>query len=234
MSGRKIDIYLESVTVKNNGEEKKKKPGNNAIIGELMFPTVGRPSVPIKKTGLRLEDDIKYDFKTVTDENTDKLKFNFFDRILWREEITQDTKLNLMVTHKNKPDGLEQLLAKILPTVIGLGMGLVPGFFVAVKDALVALALESKKEEDDNDPNVLILGDASLELKLDDLMNRDSGEEWVVMLPLKVPATIYMWDIVHVSPDISQHSIRVKKIFLEESTGDNNNGEVILKMKMLD
>ncbi len=230
MSKKIVEISLKSIWVKQNGEIEAKKAGSNELVITLHHPSPGRPKVTTI-TPLKLMDGEakSIDFETVVDEETKKKKYDYFDRILFKEEIYDQTKLTVLLTHTDKPTPVEKFATGLLFNAIWGALTLpVENIFLSKTAGAIQGLYDDKKGED-----IMVIGQQSEVIKAADLDSLTPGSLKEYTFKLKVPKTEKRGKIFHKPPNESQKPVREDWIVVEKSGENDDNGELVLQLKVI-
>lgn len=236
MPKQNVEIYLKSLFVKNNGVLEEGKEGDNALTVELIHPTTGRGTVLFQDKDLKLKDKGEIDFETALKKDTDQLKYDEFDRLMFKEEILNKTKLDILLTHTEDVKEFDIFLTKVFTSLINLGGGLLPGVVAAISGAVKEAALEIKGKKEKKDEKIYIIGKASRVLSLDDKELKDlkPGESTDISINLAVPQTVTKNIWKYLPPDVSEKPQRVPEVVIEKTEAGDFNATLTITVKFVE
>lgn len=217
MSTKLVTIRIKKFLVPVNGNFDDEGPAhgdkgikNNALAASLRYPRSGAPNIVAMKQydlpgGNR--DALLFD---PTDEDSDE----YFDTLLFREEVTERTVLHLAVTKHTGESKFGKFLSGLFAAIFSAGFTAVTGGLGGVLGAAAGFGVDSitseiKKSSDNND--VLIAG-GKLEIKVDEI-GPDPRE---VQVWFKVPKDVIRPRLVVVNGTAERKEVTLLK------KGDDN------------
>lgn len=236
MSKQGVEIYLKALKVEDNGVWEEGRAGNNALTVELIHPTFGRSAVLFQNKDLEFKDGELIEFESVRDEDTGQLKYDEFDLLMFKEEILNKAKLDILLTHTEEVKDYEIILTKVFSSIINLGTALLPGVVAAMSKAMQAGALEVRKKNKIKDEKVYAIGKASRVLSLDDdeLRNLKPGDSKDISINLPVPRTITQYIIKWKEPRKSPKPKREPVDVLKKSEPGTFNATLTITVKFVE
>ncbi len=240
MPKKNVEVYLKALGVNNNGVLEEGVRGNHILSAELLYPSTGRPTVLYQKKKLELLDNEVIDFETLRDEKTGELKYDEFGRLMFKEEILNKAKLDVLLTHTEDVKEFDIFLTKVFSSIISIGGGLLPGIVSAIAGGVTGAAEDIKNEElrkKGQKPNETIytIGKASLVLDLesDELKTLTPGQSKEITIKLNVPKTITKEVFKSYPPDVSPKPKRVPEVVIAKTEVDGKNNaflKIIVKV----
>jgi len=183
MSGKIVEIMLHSLKVLENGDVKEE--GNNVLTVSLVYPSPGNPILSTVKT-LKLKDrDEAINYETGTNPDTGQL-FTYPDRILFKEEIYNETMIIVQLSAVQSLTGIEKFIGGLFKGMFKAVWGIVTGSISNVilgagMGYVSSLHLDSINF--DTDKSTGIIGKGCLSLKVAELPN---GGQSKVYPPIKL------------------------------------------------
>ncbi|HEY9420384.1 MAG TPA: hypothetical protein VIW92_03135, partial [Thermoanaerobaculia bacterium] len=156
MPGRILEITLESLQVRENGEITRQE-GRNLLSVSLVYPAPGKPLVTTVKP-LRLGDNGTLDLTNAA----------YADRILFKEEVVGPTVLVAQLTDVEVPSRFTKFLAGLFSTAFKAAFNLfAPGgsnlILAAVADSVAALHLETLELPEEG--RLFVIGQTSVPIE---------------------------------------------------------------------
>jgi hypothetical protein len=138
MSKKLLTVTIESITVFSNGDVPGAKPAsgdekkNNAVVASLKYPRSGAPEVV---SGLQFD---------LTNNESPKLDLaDFFDSGLFKEEVQDETILQIKVTDRDVSSKAEKVLLSVLSVVFSAGLGIATGGLNKFLGAVTGFGIDS-------------------------------------------------------------------------------------------
>lgn len=182
MSKKLLTVTIESVVVFSNGDVPSGKPAsagekkNNAVVASLKYPRSGAPEV---MSALQVD---------LTNNEPPKLDLNdFFSCGLFKEEVQDETILQVKVTDRDEAGKVEKFLLKLLSVVVGAGFGVATGGLSGVLGAVTGCGIGAVKTAIGaaGDESVFVIGQTEkVRLNMDQL---PAGQPLRMDLPFTVP-----------------------------------------------
>ena len=225
MSKKLLTVVIEELIANSNGDFPDATPSddadqglkNNALSASLRYPRSGAPQI----TSAKQYDLANGKPATLLDPQHPD---NFFDPLLFREEVIDRTVLNLKLTDRDAASGFEKFLLGVFSAVLGAGFAAVTSGFSGILGAVTGFGGDSIKSQISGagDATVTVIGQTDpLELIMDDL----AGAAKQITLRLVVPADVVKQRYVQ-DPDTHQQVIEDVTILKK---GDDN-GHVTLQI----
>jgi hypothetical protein len=217
MSKKTVEIYLRSLTVKQNGVTRGKKKGSNILSVSMFYADY--PEAPITRDyKLSNGETINFD----TDEKSPGVPYPEFDKLLFKKEINHYVWLRVYLVHIVEPKFLDSLLNKFYKAAFG-------GVSVLVSNSILEIPFnagtgEISRRLGKGKKKVIVIGEADIKIETEKL-NHPVNE---IISSLKIPNTV-----TKVSRKKDVHTgeiIRKVEPYLIKGTG---NGEVVLTVKVL-
>jgi hypothetical protein len=170
-----VRVELVSAFVESNGDPPEDiitiaEEKNNAIVATLKYPRSGAPSV-VSSFPVNLKSGVEISFTG-----------DFFERGLFKEEVQGETELELVITDRDEPNKLDQLLGQLFSVLMGFALGGVPSFIGAIGKVGVKAATDSLSETSEHTV-VIAKSTRRVLLKVGEIPTR-------IEVDLKAPVTI--------------------------------------------
>lgn len=189
MPKKLVTVRIKSLTVDTNGnfpdegfaQDADHGLKNNSLMASLKYPRSGAPNVLAVKQ-YHLVNHVPANL--IDDQHPDQ----FFDPLLFREEVVGHTNLHLGLTKLDATGKGAKILLNVLAVVLGAAFGVVTGGLGKVLGAVVGLGVDGitsaiKKAGDNND---ILIGAIDIPLDVDKL----SEQEVELPLALKAPQAV--------------------------------------------
>lgn len=215
MSKKLLTVKVESLKLAYTGllpgEHPSPNPGNpnkkNALTATLLYPRSGAPTV-----ASLMQFDLTPNVAATP--NLD----DFFDSGLFKEEVLDETILELEIVERDTSTVFEKALLQVFATLFGAAIGVATGGLSKILGAITGLASSTitdslKKSGDDQKQSIGKSG--KIRLKVDELRDRPQR----MGIPLIVPE-----DIVRkfFGPGGTEQTLTVQK--------NSTNGEIVLQV----
>jgi hypothetical protein len=190
MSKKLLTVVLEELVVDTNGDLAGERPSddpasgarNNALTASLRYPRSGAPQI----ISTRQYDLVNGKPATLLDaSNPDE----FFDPLLFREEVLDRTVLNLKVTDRDAAAGFEKFFLAVFSTVLGAGFSVVTGGLSSVLGAVAGFGVEHMKDSicGAGNETITVIGKAApLALVMDELSPTATRVHLALTAPIDV------------------------------------------------
>jgi hypothetical protein len=222
---RQLTIRIRELVVDSNGDFPGTKPShnddlglrNNSLMASLTYPRSGASQVLSVKQ-YDLEDGKPA--RLVDEDNPSP----FFDPLLFREDVQDQTVLNIKVTNLDESGKAEKFFLTLLGTIFGAGASVVTGGLSTVIGAIVGFGVDQLRGGIGSAGNAHIdtIGTAQLPISMDAY----SAEPIVRVIELIAPQTIERSGFVR-NPQPGQQPIQ-KTIAV--TTKGKSNGRLTLEI----
>lgn len=221
MSQKLVTIRIKNLVVESNGNfddehfahDDEQGLKNNSLMASLKYPRSGAPNVvAVKQFDLGNNDPARLIDADHPDE--------FFDPLLFREEVTDYTVLHLGVTKLDAEGKATKIFLSLLSVLLKAGFGVATGGLGAVLGAVAGFGVdgitgEITKAGDNNDT---LIGAADIPIKTDDY----SGVSKEIEIKFKVPKDVVRRRLVL---DAHNHPVPEDVTLLKK---DQQNGSITL------
>ena len=223
MPKKLLIIRIQELVVTSNGDFPGEKPShndelglkNNALIASLKYPRSGAPQVLSVKQYDLVDGKPAY----LLDE---KIPDEFFDKLLFHEEVLDQTLLQVKVTNFDSTGKVVKFFLKLFSVILGAGFTAASGGLSGVLGAVVGFGVDALKTGTSGagDDHVDTIGIARLPLSMDAY----SDKPQVVNLELTAPETITRRGFV-MDPE---HGVQEKEKTV--TTEGKANGHIIMEI----
>lgn len=139
MSKRLLVVTIESILVEVNGDVPGQNPPTgeekrNAVIGSLKYPRSGVPSVTSGQQ-----------FNLTNDEPLKPDLADFFKCGIFKEEVQDETILQIKITDTDKASNADKFFAKLLGVLVGAGLGVATGGLSSFFGAVAGFGIDQVK-----------------------------------------------------------------------------------------
>ncbi len=174
---------------------------NNALAASLRYPRSGAPNiVAVKQYDLPggNHDAILFDS---SDEDADE----YFDKLLFREEVSDRTVLHLAVTKYDSEGKFAKWMSGLFTAILSAGFTAVTGGLGGILGAVAGFGVDSIKSDIKDSPenNDILIADGKLEIKVEDF----AAEPREVQILLKVPKDVIRPRLVVVGAKVERKDV---------------------------
>lgn len=217
MSKKTVEIYLSSLTVKQNGVMKGKKKGSNILSVSMLYADY--PEAPITRDyKLSNGETINFD----TDDKSPGEPYSVFDKLLFKKEINHYVWLRINLVHIVEPKFLASLLNEIYKSAFG-------GLSVLLSNPILKIPFnvssgEISRRLGKGKKKVIVIGEADIKIETEKLKHPVNEFRYT----FKIPNTV-----TKISRKKDLHTgeiIKNEEPYLIKGT---DNGEVVLTVKVL-
>lgn len=226
MSKKLLVVRIQELVVSSNGDYPGERPSrndelglkNNSLMASLKYPRSGAPQV----VSIKQYDLVSGSPAHLLDERTPD---EFFDNLLFREEVLDQTVLHLTITNFDATGKVVKFFLKLFSVIIGAGFTAASSGLTTVLGAVTGFGVDTMRAgvSGSGDDHVDRIGEARLPLSMDKLTEAPQS----IRLELTAPETIIRRGY-HMDPE---HGVEDREIAV--TTQGKANGHITLEILAL-